>query len=126
VRGSASKSVWLDEDALRTRADKSSRCSTAREAAEFQHPANLRKYRTISTGGPHAAAVFRRLATTVPMGGAHCDPIGRHQLLIEGVTIVPAVAAQPHREVREAAGVEPGGKEVRLMRRSAGHVDGDR
>src|SRR6266542_3520760 len=49
------------------------------------------------------------LTTTAAMGRDHLDPVGGHQLLIECVAIVAAIADQTRGEVREEAGVEGGG-----------------
>src|SRR5690348_15123084 len=69
-----------------------------------------------ATGAPKAAAVLRRLVTTAPMGGDHLDPVGRHQLLVERITVIAAIADQPRREVCEEASIERGGDKVRLIR----------
>jgi hypothetical protein len=42
------------------------------------------------------------------MGGDHLDAVGCHQLFVERVTVITAIADQARREVGEEAGVERG------------------
>ncbi len=44
------------------------------------------------------------------------DAVLGHQTFVEGIAVVAAVADQSRREVREEAGVDGGGDEVRLIR----------
>ena len=46
----------------------------------------------------------------------HLDAVLGHHTFVEGIAVVAAVADQARREVREEAGVEGGGDEVRLIR----------
>ena len=48
--------------------------------------------------------------------GDHLNAVGGHELFVERVTVVAAVADQTRREVREEAGVKGSGDEVRLIR----------
>ncbi len=73
-----------------------------------------------------AAAILRDVTTAAAMRGDHLDAVRRHQGLVERVAVIAAIANQPRREIREEAGVEGWGDEVWLIRRSAGHVHGDR
>jgi hypothetical protein len=56
----------------------------------------------------------------------HLDAVVVHQALIEAVAIVGAVADQPFGEVGEESVFEGGFDEFSFMRRSAGHVHGER
>ena len=68
--------------------------------------------------GPHAAMGAVR--------GDHLDPVRVPQVLIEPVAIVAAVADQPRRERIEERRAKGGVNERDFMRRSTGHVDGER
>ena len=54
--------------------------------------------------------------STPPVCRDHLDAVLGHQTFVEGIAVVGAVADQSRREVREEAGVEGGGDEVRLIR----------
>src|SRR5438552_2310732 len=56
----------------------------------------------------------------------HLDAVVLHQALIEAVAVVGAVANQPFGEVGEESLFEGGFDEFSFMRRSAGHVQGER
>ena len=56
----------------------------------------------------------------------HLDGVVLHQSLIEAVTVVGAIADQPFGEVGEESLFECGFDEFGFMRRSAGHVHGER
>src|SRR6202051_3605376 len=56
----------------------------------------------------------------------HFNAVVLHQPLIESVTVVGAIADQPFGEVGEESLFECGFDEFGFMRRSAGHVQGDR
>jgi len=56
----------------------------------------------------------------------HLDAVVLHQLLIEAVTVVGAIADQPIGEVGEESFFEGGFDEFSFMRRSAGHEHGER
>lgn len=66
-------------------------------------------------GAPQASAILCELATSAAMRGDHLDAVGGHQGLIKRVAVVAAIADQPRREVREEAGVEGRGDDVRLI-----------
>ena len=78
---------------------------------------------------PRAAkgsAVLGAGATMRAMLRDHLDPVGLAQVPIESVAVVPAVANQPRGERVEERGGEGGVDERDFMRRSTGHVDGER
>src|SRR5690349_8503328 len=79
-----------------------------------------------SPGATQAATILRDVPTATPMRRDHLDAVRLHQRLIERVTVVAAIANQSRWEIREEAALERGGDEVGLIRRSAGHVHGDR
>src|SRR3984885_5075834 len=56
----------------------------------------------------------------------HLDAVVVHQLFIEAVAVVGAIADQPFGEVGEESVFEGGLDEFSFMRRSAGHVHGER
>src|SRR5262249_55634296 len=56
----------------------------------------------------------------------HLDTVVLHQMLVQAVAVVGAVADQPFRKVGEESFVESGFDELGFMRRSAGHVHGER
>jgi hypothetical protein len=60
------------------------------------------------------------------MGCDQLNAIGRGQVLIKPVAVVPFVADQSRRELSEEARGERRVDEGDFMRRSAGHVDGER
>ncbi len=62
------------------------------------------------------AAVLSDAPPSATMGRDHLNAVGRHQEFVERVTVVASIADQPRREVREEAGVEGRGDEVRLIR----------
>ena len=68
----------------------------------------------------------RRAAPAVTMRGDHLDVVAFPEQRVERITVVSAVADQSRGEVGEEASVEGRGDEVRLIRRSAGHVHGER
>lgn len=75
---------------------------------------------------PERSAVLRYRAT---MGAVGCDEfnvVGLGEMLIQPVTVVGAVANQSRGEVFDEPRRERGVDELDFMRRSAGHVDGDR
>src|SRR5918994_4594529 len=65
-------------------------------------------------------------AAVLAMGGDHFDAVGGPQLLVEPVTVVAAIADQSTGELREEAGVKGRRDKVGFIRRSAGHVHGER
>src|SRR4249920_1180842 len=67
-----------------------------------------------------------RLATPSAVCGDHLDAVASPERRVERVAVVAAVADQSRRELGEEARVEGGGDEVGLIRRSAGHVHGER
>lgn len=69
-----------------------------------------------TAGSTQGAPILGRRATPSAMPGDHLDPVLLAQDVIEGVAVVAAIADQSLRELREEAGVEGGGDEVRLMR----------
>ena len=82
---------------------------------------------------PSTAVAPQRAAILGQSSGAsgsvwcnHLDAIVLHQLFIETVTVVGAIANQPLGEVGEESLFERGFDELGFMRRSAGHVEGDR
>jgi len=44
--------------------------------------------------------------TATPVCGDHLDAVGRHQVVVEEIAVVAAVADQSRREVSEESGVE--------------------
>ena len=54
------------------------------------------------------------------------DTVVHHQALVQAVAVIGAVADQPLREVGEEPFVKSGFDEFGFMRRSAGHVQGER
>src|ERR1700730_1606565 len=56
----------------------------------------------------------------------HLDAVVLHQPLVEAVAVVGAIADQPFGEVGEESLFEGGFDEFSFMRRSAGHVHGER
>src|SRR5713226_5638385 len=68
-------------------------------------------------GAPTAMSIVRRNQLDVVLGG---------QMLIEAVAVVPPIADQSRGELVEEARGERGVDERDFMRRSAGHVHGDR
>jgi len=83
----------------------------------FDLPAPLR--------APQGPPILRASAV-LPMGGDHLDAVPRAEHPVERVAVVPAIPDQPRRELSEEAGVEGGGDEMAFIRRSAGHVHGER
>ena len=81
-------------------------------------PSTARAPQGPSVLGPHAAMGAVR--------GDHLDPVRVPQVLIEPVAIVAAVTDQPRRERVEEGRGESGIDERDFMRRSTGHVDGER
>src|ERR1700681_114928 len=81
-----------------------------------------------------ATAVAAQNATILGQGSGargtvwcdHFDAVVHHQALVQAVPVISAVADQPFREIREESVVESGLDEFGFMRRSAGHVDGER
>jgi hypothetical protein len=61
-----------------------------------------------------------------PVWRDHLDAVVLHQPLIEAVAVVGAIADQPFGEVGEESFFERGFDEFGFMRRSAGHVHGER
>ena len=72
------------------------------------------------------AAVLGALPTVRPMPGDHLDTVGRAEVRVEAIAVVAPIADQSRRELVEEARREGGVHEGDFMRRSAGHVDGDR
>src|SRR6476469_4550125 len=56
----------------------------------------------------------------------HLDTVVLQQAFVEGIAVIGAVADQSFREVGEESFVESGFDEFGFMRRSAGHVHGER
>ena len=72
------------------------------------------------------SAVLGAAATIRPMLRDQLDAVGLAQVGIQAVAVVTAVADQPRRERIEEGGGEGGVDERDFMRRSTGHVDGER
>ena len=72
------------------------------------------------------SAVLRRGATMGAVGGDEFNVVGRGEMLIQPVTVVGAVANQSRGECFDEPRRERGVDELDFMRRSAGHVDGER
>jgi hypothetical protein len=68
------------------------------------------------SGAAQTAPVLDEVTTATAMRHDHLDAVGLHQDCVERVAGIPAIADQAGREVREEAGVEGGGDEVRLIR----------
>ena len=66
--------------------------------------------------GPSQRPAVLGLRASLAIRGDHLDAELRHEQVVETVGVVPAVADQAPREVREKPGVESGGDEVRLIR----------
>lgn len=64
---------------------------------------------------PEGSAVLGARAAA-PVRSDHFDAVGLAEMLIERVTVVPAVADQARREVREEPRVEGGADEVAFIR----------
>ena len=79
-----------------------------------------------AAGAPQRASILGGRPTAAAMPGDHLDAVLIAKDSIQGVAVVAAIANQPRREVREEARVEGGRDEVGFMRRSAGHVHGER
>ena len=78
---------------------------------------------------PRAAsgpAVLRARFAVRVMPRDHLNSVGRPQVRIEPITVIPPIADQSRGERVEERGRERGVNERDFMRRSAGHVDGDR
>ena len=72
------------------------------------------------------SAVLSNGLTVGTMRRDELDAIRGREMVIEPVTVVALVADQSRREVADEPSGECGVDEGDLMRRSAGHVDGDR
>src|SRR5260221_9230400 len=79
-----------------------------------------------AAGAAQGASILRGCPTAPAMPGDHLDAVSIAEDSIEGLAVVAAIANQPRREVREEARVEGGRDKVGFMRRSAGHVHGER
>src|SRR5918993_199641 len=88
-----------------------------KEAFDLPATPTASKWPAILGGGAAAVAFMR---------GDHLDAVTLAQHRIERIAVVPAVPDQSDGEVAKEAGVEGGGDEVRFIRRSAGHVHGER
>jgi hypothetical protein len=76
---------------------------------------------------PQCAAILRQSsAAHGPVWRDHLDAVVIHQPLIQAVTVLGAVANQPFGEVGKESFFESGFDEFGFMRRSAGHVHGER
>ena len=73
-----------------------------------------------ATGGP---AVLRACFAVRVMPRDHLNPVGRPQVPIEPIAVIPPIADQSRGERVEARGPERGINERDFMRRSACHVD---
>jgi hypothetical protein len=73
-----------------------------------------------------SAILSGRTTAAALVGGDHLDTVALAQQRIERIAVVPAVADQSRGELGEERRVERGGDEVRFIRRSAGHVHGER
>ena len=74
----------------------------------------------------HAAILGQSFGAHGSVWCNHLDAVVLHQSLIEAVAVVGTVADQPFREVGEESLLEGGFDEFSFMRRSAGHVHGER
>lgn len=95
------------------------------DAAEVVQPSKETFDLPASLGAPQRATILRA-ATAPPVRGNHLDAEVVQELLVQNVGVVPAVADQTRGEVFDEAGLKRGGDEVRLIRRSTGHVHGER
>jgi len=75
---------------------------------------------------PERPAVLRARAAVRGMGSNQLDVVFGGEMVVEAVAVVRFVADQPRRELFEESRGEGGVDEPDFMRRSAGHVDGDR
>ena len=76
---------------------------------------------------PQRAAILGQSSGALgPVWRDHLDAVELHQPLIEAIAVVGAVADQPFGEVGEESLFEGGFDEFSFMRRSAGHVHGER
>ena len=78
---------------------------------------------TFPSQGP---PILRDGAAVREMRRDQFDAVCAGEVLIEAIAVVRPVADQPRREVGEESRVERGVDELGFMRRSAGHVDGER
>jgi hypothetical protein len=95
-------------------------------AAEVMKPGEEALNLPAPTTAAKRPAILSADATNRSMRGDQLDAIGCGKMLIEPVAVVPFVADQSRRELPEEARGERGVDEGDFMRRSAGHVDGDR
>jgi hypothetical protein len=72
------------------------------------------------------ATVLGPPPTVRQMPGNHLDAVCRAEVGIQAIAVVPAIADQSRRELVEEARGERRVNESDFMRRSTGHVDGDR
>ena len=98
-------------------------CDDAAEVVEpGEEPFNLPP----SAFAPKRPAILRLRFPMGTVGRDQFDGVGLREMLVESVTVVGAIADQSGREGFDPARRERGVNEPDFMRRSAGHVDGER
>src|SRR6476646_8451911 len=99
---------------------------TGNQATVVMEPGKQALDLPASTPATERPAVLGQVAPIRPMRRDQLNAVGVEQMRVERVAVVALVADQSVREVGEEAVLEGGVDERRFMRRSAGHVNGDR